>query len=63
MALGIGSDQRHALLPEVPTLAQAGVGQVNVDMWYGVFAPAAKAMRNFSTGRRKKKVSFTYAEK
>ena len=39
VALGIGSDQRHALLPEVPTLAQAGVGQVNVDMWYGVFAP------------------------
>jgi len=39
VALGIGSDKRHPLLPEVPTLAEAHVGKVNVDMWYGVFAP------------------------
>ena len=39
VALGIGSDKRHPLLPEVPTLAEAKAGQVNVDMWYGVFAP------------------------
>jgi tripartite-type tricarboxylate transporter receptor subunit TctC len=39
LALGIGSDKRHALLPDVPTLAEAKAGQVNVDMWYGVFAP------------------------
>jgi len=39
IALGIGSDKRHALLPDVPTLAEAKAGQVNVDMWYGVFAP------------------------
>jgi len=39
VALGIGSDKRHALLPTVPTLVEAGVGQVNVDMWYGIFAP------------------------
>lgn len=38
--LAIGSDKRHPLLPQVPTLAQAHAGQVNVDMWYGVFAPA-----------------------
>ncbi len=37
--LGIGSDKRHPLLPEVPTLIEAKAGQVNVDMWYGVFAP------------------------
>jgi tripartite-type tricarboxylate transporter receptor subunit TctC len=37
--LAIGSDKRHPLLPQVPTLAQARAGQVNVDMWYGVFAP------------------------
>ena len=37
--LAIGSDKRHRLLPQVPTLAQAHAGQVNVDMWYGVFAP------------------------
>lgn len=39
VALAIGSDRRHALLPDVPTLAEAKAGNVNVDMWYGVFAP------------------------
>src|SRR5260370_31625404 len=39
-ALGIGSHQRHPLLPDVPTLKEAKAGDVNVDMWYGVFAPA-----------------------
>ena len=39
IALGIGSKKRHALLPQVPTLAEAKAGRVNVDMWYGVFAP------------------------
>lgn len=39
VALGVGSDKRHPLLPEVPTLAQAQAGKVNVAMWYGIFAP------------------------
>ena len=39
VALGIGSDRRHALLPDLPTLAEAHAGKVNVDMWYGIFAP------------------------
>ncbi|NIC42527.1 tripartite tricarboxylate transporter substrate binding protein [Aquabacterium sp. A08] len=39
VALGLGSDQRHPLLPDLPTLAEAKAGNVNVDMWYGVFAP------------------------
>ena len=39
VALGIGSDKRHGLLPDLPTLAEAKAGNVNVDMWYGVFAP------------------------
>ena len=38
-ALAIGSDKRHPLLPDVPTLAESGVGKVNVDMWFGIFAP------------------------
>jgi tripartite-type tricarboxylate transporter receptor subunit TctC len=38
--LAIGSEKRHALLPQVPTIAEAHAGRVNVDMWYGVFAPA-----------------------
>ncbi len=43
VALGIGSDKRHPLLPQVPTLAQAQAGNVNVDMWYGIFAPPGTA--------------------
>ena len=39
VALGIGSEKRHALLPQVPTLTEANAGKVNVDMWYGIFAP------------------------
>jgi tripartite-type tricarboxylate transporter receptor subunit TctC len=39
VALGIGSDKRHPLLPELPTLKEAKAGDVNVDMWFGIFAP------------------------
>lgn len=43
VALGIGSDKRHPLLPDVPTLAEAHAGNVNVAMWYGIFAPRGMA--------------------
>jgi tripartite-type tricarboxylate transporter receptor subunit TctC len=39
VALAIGSARRHPLLPELPTIAEARAGNVNVDMWYGIFAP------------------------
>jgi tripartite-type tricarboxylate transporter receptor subunit TctC len=39
VALGIGSDKRHPLLPELPTIEEAKAGKVNVDMWFGIFAP------------------------
>jgi tripartite-type tricarboxylate transporter receptor subunit TctC len=39
IALGLGSEQRHPLLPNVPTIAESKAGQVNVDMWFGIFAP------------------------
>ena len=39
VALAIGSEQRHPLLPDVPTLKEARAGDVNMDMWYGIFAP------------------------
>lgn len=38
-ALAIGSNKRHALLPELPTVAEQQLGDVNVDMWFGIFAP------------------------
>jgi tripartite-type tricarboxylate transporter receptor subunit TctC len=39
VALGIGSEKRHPLLPELPTIKEAKAGDVDVDMWYGIFAP------------------------
>ncbi len=39
-ALGISSVQPHSLLPEVPPLRTLGLGELQVDMWYGVLAPA-----------------------
>jgi tripartite-type tricarboxylate transporter receptor subunit TctC len=38
-ALATGSAKRLPQLPEVPTLAEAGLPIGNVDMWYGVLAP------------------------
>jgi tripartite-type tricarboxylate transporter receptor subunit TctC len=40
VALASGSDKRLPQLPNVPTLAEAGVASGgNLDMWYGVLAP------------------------
>jgi tripartite-type tricarboxylate transporter receptor subunit TctC len=37
--LGIGSEKRHPLLPDLPTIAETKVANVNVGMWFGIFAP------------------------
>jgi tripartite-type tricarboxylate transporter receptor subunit TctC len=39
-ALAIAGPKRSALLPDVPTLKEAGVDGVDVQQWYGFFAPA-----------------------
>ena len=39
-ALGVSSARRSSLLPEVPTIAEAGVAGFNFPIWYGVWAPA-----------------------
>ena len=39
-ALAISSDKPSALLPQVPPLSTLQLGNLNVDMWYGVLAPA-----------------------
>lgn len=40
-ALAVTSAQRSLLLPEVPTLAEAGVAGYESKSWYGVMAPSA----------------------
>ena len=39
-ALAVAGPKRVALLPDVPTLKEAGVDGVDVTQWYGFFAPA-----------------------
>lgn len=38
--LAIGSKERSAQLPEVPTMSESGVEGYDVDVWYGITAPA-----------------------
>ncbi len=40
-ALGVTTSRRTAALPDVPTIAEAGVPGFEVDGWYGLLAPAA----------------------
>ena len=44
LALGVSSSQRHPLLPDVPTIAEAGAGlgslpTLEAASWQGLFAP------------------------
>jgi tripartite-type tricarboxylate transporter receptor subunit TctC len=39
--LALSGDRRSDLMPEVPTVAEAGVPGGTVGVWYGVLAPAA----------------------
>jgi len=39
-ALGIGSARRSALMPDIPTVAEAGLPGFELGSWYGIFAPA-----------------------
>jgi tripartite-type tricarboxylate transporter receptor subunit TctC len=39
-ALAVAGPKRSALMPEVPTVKEAGVDGVDVQQWYGFFAPA-----------------------
>ena len=39
-ALAITSSQRSALLPDVPSMAEAGLPQYEVNGWFGLFVPA-----------------------
>ena len=39
-ALGVAGAKRNALMPEVPTIKEAGVSGVEVPLWFGLLAPA-----------------------
>jgi len=38
-ALGVTGQKRSAMLPDVPTIAEAGLPQASAIVWYGIFAP------------------------
>ncbi|WP_447915252.1 Bug family tripartite tricarboxylate transporter substrate binding protein [Delftia acidovorans] len=40
-ALGVTSARRNTQLPQVPTLAEAGLPGVEIGAWYGIYMPAA----------------------
>lgn len=51
--LAVASQNRIAVLPDVPTFAEAGVPGVDVNVWYGIFAPPktpAAVVRRLSDG-------------
>ena len=48
-ALGVASAQRTPLMPDVPTIAEAGVPGYEVNLWYGLFAPAGTPPRIVQT--------------
>jgi tripartite-type tricarboxylate transporter receptor subunit TctC len=47
-ALAVPSRSRTRELPEVPTLLEAGYGDLEVDIWYGLAAPARTAQRSLA---------------
>jgi tripartite-type tricarboxylate transporter receptor subunit TctC len=40
VALGVSTARRSTLLPDVPTIAEAGVAGFDFPIWYGIWAPA-----------------------
>jgi tripartite-type tricarboxylate transporter receptor subunit TctC len=40
-ALAIASKKRHAMLPQVPTSAEAGLPGFDLEAWFAVYAPAS----------------------
>jgi tripartite-type tricarboxylate transporter receptor subunit TctC len=39
-ALAVAADERSDLLPDVPTMAEAGMPNFNTPLWFGLVAPA-----------------------
>ncbi len=43
--LGVSTTRRSTLLPQVPTIAEAGVSDFNFPFWYGIWVPAGTPAR------------------
>jgi tripartite-type tricarboxylate transporter receptor subunit TctC len=41
--LGVTTARRSTLLPEVPTIAEAGIAGFDFPIWYGIWAPAGSS--------------------
>ena len=39
-AIAVSSDKRSRMIPNVPTVSEAGIGTYRISTWYGLFAPA-----------------------
>ena len=61
-ALAVTSPSRIALLPEVPTMAEAGVPGMVSETWYGLLAPAATPPDRIATLNRALTEALTDAE-
>jgi tripartite-type tricarboxylate transporter receptor subunit TctC len=48
-ALAVAGAKRTALMPEVPTMKEAGVEGVEVPLWFGMLAPAATPRETVNT--------------
>ena len=44
--LAIAADKRSDLLPDVPTMAEAGMPDFNTPLWFGLLAPKARRARS-----------------
>ncbi|WP_062306757.1 Bug family tripartite tricarboxylate transporter substrate binding protein [Polynucleobacter sinensis] len=60
-ALGIAGDKRSVVLPNIPTLKEQGIPNMNVTQWYALFAPA-KTPKPIIT-RLNKELNLTLNEK
>ncbi|HVF78175.1 MAG TPA: tripartite tricarboxylate transporter substrate-binding protein [Solirubrobacteraceae bacterium] len=49
VALGVSGSRRSRLLPDVPTIAQAGAPGFDFPIWYGIWAPAGTPARIIDT--------------
>ena len=40
-ALAVTTAKRYAVLPDLPTIAESGLSNIDMETWFGLFAPAA----------------------